>query len=168
MKKQKDLTIVVPKRATTNTENDLVTLTKCLVTKGLGDGTGTNGALGGEYGYGVDFENDVFMMHHYCWCMKSDCPWCLDCFCKVEEINEEYETVQECDNCKNPKESLPNFWYKPTDVKIHWYKWIGRSMEYNKKPQQKTWNKIFTHCVASLEGEPYESQSKSSKVPNKK
>ena len=26
--------------------------------------------------YGTDFENDVFMMHRYCWCDQDNCPWC--------------------------------------------------------------------------------------------
>lgn len=39
------------------------------------------GALGGKYGYGVDFENDIFMMHGYCWCEKEDCNWCVACHC---------------------------------------------------------------------------------------
>jgi hypothetical protein len=39
------------------------------------------GLLGGEYGYGAYFENDVFMMHPYCWCEKDDCPWCAGCEC---------------------------------------------------------------------------------------
>lgn len=138
------------KTASTRIETDLVQLTKHLVKKGLGEGTGTNGFLGGEYGYGVDFENEVFMMHSFCWCMKPDCPWCLECTCQVKEINGDYETVKECDNCKNPKERMPHFWYKPTNLKIHWYKWIGRSMEFNKKPQIKTWEGILKHCMDSL------------------
>ena len=40
-------------------------------------------AFGGddEWGekYGTDFENDIFLMHHFCWCEKDDgsCLWCL-------------------------------------------------------------------------------------------
>ena len=33
-------------------------------------------ALGGTYGYGATFENDVFMMRPYCWCESDDCLWC--------------------------------------------------------------------------------------------
>lgn len=40
-----------------------------------------HGALGGRFGYGADYENDTFMMHHYCWCERDDCPWCGDCGC---------------------------------------------------------------------------------------
>lgn len=31
--------------------------------------------------YGTDCDNDVFMMHHYCWCEREDCPWCGGCDC---------------------------------------------------------------------------------------
>lgn len=34
------------------------------------------GLLGGQYGYGVNFENEVFMIHRYCWCDQEDCLWC--------------------------------------------------------------------------------------------
>jgi hypothetical protein len=34
------------------------------------------GLFGGAFGCGVAFENDVFMMHPYCWCEKDGCLWC--------------------------------------------------------------------------------------------
>ncbi len=40
-----------------------------------------HGFLGGEFGYGADYENDTFMMHHFCWCDRDDCPWCGGCTC---------------------------------------------------------------------------------------
>lgn len=39
------------------------------------------GFLGGRFGYGADYENDVFLMHHFCWCEKDDCLWCVGCRC---------------------------------------------------------------------------------------
>lgn len=39
------------------------------------------GLLGGEFGYGAGFENEVFMMHPYCWCEQDDCRWCQGCAC---------------------------------------------------------------------------------------
>ena len=56
----------------------LVLLTAALEAAGV---TLASGVLGGEYGYGADFSNDVFMMHHYCWCERDDCPWCAGCHC---------------------------------------------------------------------------------------
>lgn len=58
--------------------------------------------------YGTDFENDAFMMHPYCWCEKDSCLWC------------------------NGDE--PNFRHKATGFEVHWYKYIGREMIYNKTP----------------------------------
>ena len=34
------------------------------------------GLLGGEFGYGQDYENEVFKMHPFCWCDKDDCGYC--------------------------------------------------------------------------------------------
>lgn len=42
----------------------------------------SGGVFGGRYGYGVAFENDVFMMHPFCWCEKSECQWCASCECQ--------------------------------------------------------------------------------------
>jgi len=53
--------------------------------------------------YGTDYENDVFMMHRYCWCEREDCRWCED--------------------------GAPNFLFKPTGFSLTWYKYIGRGME---------------------------------------
>jgi len=55
--------------------------------------------------YGTYFENDKFMMHPFCWCEKEECPWCSG--------------------------EKPNFWYKPLDFKVWWYKYIGRGMDTN-------------------------------------
>lgn len=48
-------------------------LTQQLIARGHGEG---GGGFGGEFGYGVEFENDVFMMHPFCWCERDDCLWC--------------------------------------------------------------------------------------------
>lgn len=94
-------TIVLPERSKDSISEDLRELTRqiCLKTNDSG-----LGGLGGTYGYGSNFENDVFMMHRYCWCESEDCLWC----------GEEY---------------APNFLFKETDATIHWYKYIGRGQE---------------------------------------
>lgn len=97
------LTIVIPRGATTQTDNGLVALTKYLTKKVFKSERQGGGFLGGEYGYGVDYENDTFMMHSFCWCEQDDCGWC--------------NAVK------------PNFLFKPTGCKVFWYKYIGRSME---------------------------------------
>lgn len=59
--------------------------------------------------YGVHFKNEKFIMRPFCWCEKEDCPMCRE---------------------NDPE---PNFWYKPLDFKVWWYKYIGRGVETNKK-----------------------------------
>lgn len=88
------ITIVLPEEAS----GELVELTEFLVKKFDLD---SGGGLGGQYGYGVNYENEVFMMHPYCWCEEDTCRWC-------------------------GPEDAPNFLYKPTGGKIWWYKWIAR------------------------------------------
>ena len=109
------ITIVVPKEA----DGELVELTQYLCdTLGLEGGNG----LGGQNGYGVDYENDTFMMHPYCWCEQDDCKWC---------------------NRKSP-----NFLYRPTGGKVWWYKWIGRGEEIKGK-FDKDWLQKCIDSVAS-------------------
>ena len=35
-----------------------------------GDGSDT------DERYGINYEDDTFMMHKFCWCEREDCPWC--------------------------------------------------------------------------------------------
>lgn len=116
MKKQR-INIIIPKGATTSVEQGLVELTRQLVLK-----TGQSGGvgLGGENGYGIDYENDVFSLHRYCWCDKSSCKWCNG--------------------------NAPNFFYKPTKCEISWYKWVGRDQK-QKGTLPKNW---LSWCIKSL------------------
>jgi len=84
------------------------------------DGDGGGGLLGGENGYGENYENDVFKMSRYCWCETDDCKLC------------------------NGTE--PNFIFKPTGATVSWYKYIGRGMEYTGK-LPKDW---YEQCYKSL------------------
>jgi len=79
--------------------------------------------LGGPNGYGRDYENDIFMIHKYCWCEKDECLWCGE-------------------------RNAPNFHYKPLELKAWWYKWIGRSMEI--EGDFSTWPDVVKHCLLSL------------------
>jgi hypothetical protein len=44
----------------------------------------------------------------------------------------------------------PTFFYKPTQMGVRWYKWIGRDMEWEKEPTPKEWKKIYAHCIKSI------------------
>lgn len=145
--------------------------------------------------YSANVDNEVFMMHRYCWCEDEDCPWCVGCTCPPEAhhffvddrevpyrewmnfydremcaalgysdwrealaggmIAEERDAFEKLSNAVNarrrqshdpicqfcrdggvaaahgggPGKAAPNFWYKPTGLKVWWYKYIGRSME---------------------------------------
>jgi hypothetical protein len=72
--------------------------------------------------YGVNFENDVFMMHRFCWCDQDECLWCTPCRC---------ETIDP-DNCKCSSNAEPNFRHKELGFELVWYKYIGRDMEITK------------------------------------
>ena len=115
-----EIHVVIPKGAETDIELGLVTLTAAIAAKTGGSG---GYGLGGENGYGENYETDIFAMHRYCWCDRDDCGWCNG-------------------------EDLPNFTFKPTGAKIWWYKWIGRSQK-QEGMLPADWLK---RCMASLEG----------------
>jgi len=149
----KKLTIVLPPVASCNIDLDLVNLTEYLVKSGFDDGSGGGGGLGGEFGYGVEFENDTFMMHPFCWCEKEDeCLWCM---MNDPKSNKNYKKMKAELTEKYGKHwakwgSAPNFFYKPTKTGCIWYKWIGRDTEWDKEPTKKEWTKIYKDCIKSL------------------
>jgi len=72
--------------------------------------------------YGTEYENDIFMMHPYCWCEKESCPWCGG-------------------------EDRPNFIYKPTGLKIWWYKYIGRGVRLDDNGKDVDVEEIIKRCT---------------------
>lgn len=84
--------------------------------------------------YGACYENDTFMMHTFCWCEREDCPWCGG--------------------------EMPNFWYKPTDFKVWWYKYIGRSVRFNRPISIRECAEILSNCLSGKEGETVEGDGK--------
>lgn len=106
----------------------LVAITKAIY-EARPEEAGQGGLLGGEFGYGANFENDVFMMHRYCWCEEPDCAWCLGCSCDYEP-SPSFKVTKQCANCATPSpEAAPNFRHKASGLEVRWYKWIGRDME---------------------------------------
>jgi hypothetical protein len=141
--------------------------------------------------YGITYENDLFMMHRFCWCDQSDCPWCLGCECgddaqryviggkevthkeyqeaydehvgsalkeslkaRGDKLDEWYEMSKTylipekmCDYCKNQKDPAPNFHYKPLDLKVWWYKYIGRDMKSNKHLSHLQISEMLLNCL---------------------
>jgi len=77
-------------------------------------------------GYGVEFENDVFEMHPYCWCGEEDCKQCGT----MEQVN---------------------FRFKPDDVEITWYKYMLRDAYSNAQITPEIMRAIADKCLESLQ-----------------
>lgn len=95
------------------------------------------GALGGRFGYGVEYENDVFEMHPFCYCDRRDCEVCED-----QGSDVEYRV-------DFPRK--PHFRVKGTAIEVRWYKWIGRSMDV--RPPDLTgpqWVEVMARVRASI------------------
>jgi len=122
MKKQVNVTVVVPKGMFGANSSDGL-LEKTL--REIAYEAGGRSVIEWDEKYGTNFENDIFMIHRYCWCEKDDCPWCGE-------------------------EERENFWYKPKDFKLSWYKYIGRSMEMNKDLTDEEIIKMKKDCIDSL------------------
>lgn len=91
--------------------------------------------------YGTNFENEVFLMHRFCWCDAEDgsCLWCIHGDHPDFErlLSERFgsEGGGEYDYQRHRARHYydpPNFWHKPTDFRVRWYKYIGRDVETNK------------------------------------
>jgi hypothetical protein len=162
--------VILPPVSDDRISNDLVWLTEFLTVNSIAE-RHLGGLLGGEYGYGVTYENNTFMMHPFCWCDQDDCDWCLGCTCPdsaytnrladgtVVDADAFYdaggystgtcEHRPECDYCTGRRERAANFLHKPTGSRIEWYKYIGRSMEIDIRGG---WDAIFADCKSSVSG----------------
>lgn len=82
--------------------------------------------FGNYYNYGMDFENDVFEMHPYCWC---DSEKCAQCGSTGEEAN---------------------LLFKPTGFKLNWYKYAMRDAYTNQEVNPQMFQDIVAQCIESL------------------
>lgn len=94
------------------------------------------GVLGGEHGYGATWRSNVFEMTPFCWCDKEICAYCEglrpDIEGEFQELSDELKT-EFMNRGAEPDGDVdymtaPNFWHKPSGVKVWWYKYIGRGM----------------------------------------
>jgi len=78
--------------------------------------------------YGTNFENDVFMMHRFCWCGEDACAWC------------------------GGNEPEPNFRHKELGLAVRWYKYIGRGMEISNPNHLNATGvaRVILECLDSL------------------
>lgn len=154
--------IILPSRDEDNLSDMLIKITKAIEDREFG---GPNGyGLGGAYGYGAEYESPVFMMHRYCWCERQECPWCAGCECSGPEAN----AKPNCDFCtgKVPQpetgaigngNAAPNFWHKPSGLRVWWYKYIGRGMETHALPDDLA--PILAECLADIAASPIRAQT---------
>lgn len=159
----------------------------------------SHGFLGGEYGYGQEFDNETFAMFPYWW---GDCTcgfeqrehdWCAvtahdpDCYQSELERRMEaaerlspldlapvlarewglpefgsavhctcgYQKAWEAWRSENDHDPAcpivrPNFEHKPSGLRVHWYKYIGRSMTTNRPISFEEWRAIVRECERSV------------------
>lgn len=124
-----------------------------------------HGLLGGEWGYGQHFNNDVFEMHPFYW---------GDCECGAEDrIDEWFKANGHNAGCSespcgcsfaerqravctaNPHtpecpDGWPNFRHAASGFEVCWYKWIGRGMSFSRDIGADEWAKIAAECMASI------------------
>lgn len=78
---------------------------------------------------------------------------------KIDERNKRYreDHTPTCDFClgkgtdvliygSQAGKAAPNFWYRPTNFKVWWYKYLGRGMEYNRKITTTELDEIVQAC----------------------
>lgn len=104
-------------------------LTKAIAKAGIDI---SSGALGGEYGYGAYYQNEVFEMRPYFW---------DDCTCELQDDVDLHSDTCEYD--------LPNFKHYKTNFEVSWYKYIGRSMEYTPGTAD-AWSEVVAECIESI------------------
>lgn len=219
MARRHEVHVILPPVASSQVDLDLVALTKAMeeqCTEHEYHGYG----LGGESGYGHDYESDTFLMHQFCWCEREDCVWCSGCGCdrgkcrffldgkqitkkqynaefvdyagpmphdihehgtpeyaaynkewdaKIAERNRRYSilypaVVHSCepsglmegrsegDWYGGDRWRAPNFWHKPSGLKVWWYKWIGRDMEFSRDVTAVEWAKFAEECQRAVGG----------------
>ena len=85
--------------------------------------------------YGPEFENDVFEVHPY---------WWGGCTCGADE---QYDWPEHTADCK---EVVPNFWYKPTDYQLQFYKYPLRDAYANRAVSLREFAAIIDACIESL------------------
>jgi hypothetical protein len=88
----------------------------------------------GSWAYGIQFENETFSTFPYYW---------GDCTCDSCEEND-YACEPSCLSMR------PNFYFKPTDLKITWYKYILRGGETNQSIDLSDFKIIIDRCIDSL------------------
>lgn len=141
-----ELTLVFPERSEDALSDGLRLLTKTICEA---SGAESQFGLGGEFGYGENYENEIFAMRRNCWCDGEDCPWCSYSSEHGRYFQERHRAHGAVPD--HGSGGAPNFWHKPSGFKVWWYKWIGRDMEANGDCDLAA---IIAECAASLSPSP--------------
>jgi hypothetical protein len=85
----------------------------------------------------VDFENSVFSLKPH---------WWGDCTCGYDDG--ELDTDEHAESCRL---IAPNFWYKPTNFQLWWYKYPLRGAYSNVAFTVSQFEDMIHDCVQSIE-----------------
>lgn len=69
-------------------------------------------------------------------------------------------------NGAEPKRGAPNFWHKPSGLKVWWYKYIGRGMEVV-DPNGANIASVLHECLSVVARPPAESSPTTNPIPEK-
>lgn len=94
--------------------------------------------------YGINYSNNIFVIHKYCYCESPSCPYCWDFTVDIptQEYIDKYGMEEDND--------APNFWYKPLDFKVWWYKTIHKGLKTNKLLSKKEFMDMQVNCFESI------------------
>ena len=92
--------------------------------------------------YGVNHKAHNVVMNRFCWCEQDECPYCL----ALEDHTPSNSEIKEF-GIDLKIGSAPNFWYKPLDFKVWWYKYIGRGVEMNRTLTQSEFQQMVTELL---------------------
>lgn len=97
------------------------------------------------------FENDTFMLRPYSW-SDSDCSCGL--YEKEDEFYDKHNKHKDLGfhsiDCYNCADRIVNFWYKPTNLKISWYKYPMRSTYANQEIGYDYLKAVLEDCKNSV------------------
>lgn len=110
--------------------------------------------------YGTDFENDVFMIHRFCWCDREDCPWCSGCRCPdsafhyfLDGKEVSYSEYQKVFDDTGYEEMVSKEWGSPERKKLE--KIFDEKIAVRNKRCEQTKDDVCDYCSNSGVYEKY-------------
>lgn len=88
-------------------------------------------------------------------CDRFGIPWndgrgcAVHCSCDHEPSREQWFKAH--DHAERCPIAMPNFWHKPSGLKVDWYKWIGRDNSIEAQPiEGTTVHGVLSSCLSSF------------------